>query len=190
MSYVNYCYGMTYQNPYPNYQGQSYYSQPQQQMGMGLTQNTPQMQQPQQNFIPMFYINGIIGAKAFTMTSPNSTILLKDSESNMIYEKKSDAEGRCTISAFEMKPVNLDNNGLPIKNVEENNKDVNNINYLTKEDLKDIVNKDDFKTLQDTFEERLNKLSTTIENLSTKALNARNNNNNNRNYNNNNYRGK
>lgn len=189
MSYVNYGYGMTYQNPYPNYQGQSYYSQPQQQMGVNPNVNMPQMQmqQTQQNFIPMFYINGIIGAKAFTMTSPNSTILLKDSESNMIYEKKSDAEGRCTISAFEMKQVELDNNGLPVNN---QNKETNNINYLTKEDLKDIVNKDDFKTLQDNFGERLNKLSATIENLSTKALNARNNNNNNRNYNNNNNRGK
>lgn len=182
MGYVNYGYGMTYQNPYQNYQGQSYYGQQQ----MGINPNMPQMQvqQPQQNFIPMIYTNGVIGAKAYIL-APNSTIFLKDSESNMIFMKKSDNEGKCTLSAYEMTPIQLDENDVPIKPKNEQVISANNkINYLTKEDLKDIVDKNDFKALQETFEERLNKLSTTIESLSKSALNTQNyNNNNNRNNN-------
>ena len=76
-------YNNPYFNPYQNYQ----YSQ------------------PQTNYLPLTFISGIEGAKAF-IVAPNQTVYLKDSDSNILYEKKADAQGRYSLTAYEMKPVN------------------------------------------------------------------------------------
>ena len=85
---------MNYNNPYFN-PYQSYpYTQPTQQ------------QTPQTNYLQLTFINGIEGAKAF-IVAPNQTIYLKDSDSNILYEKKADAQGRYTLTAFELKQVDI-----------------------------------------------------------------------------------
>ena len=85
---------MNYNNPYFNpYQSYPY-----------TQQQTPQTQPT--NYLQLTFINGIEGAKAF-IVAPNQTIYLKDSDSNILYEKKADAQGRYTLTAFELKQVEL-----------------------------------------------------------------------------------
>lgn len=86
---------MNYNNPYFNPYNQYPYSQPQ-----------PQPQQT--NYLPLTFVSGIEGAKAF-IVAPNQVIYLKDSDSNILYEKRADAQGRYSLTAFEMKPINNDN---------------------------------------------------------------------------------
>jgi hypothetical protein len=81
---------MNYNNPYFNPYNQYPYSQP---------------QQPQTNYLPLTFISGIEGAKAF-IVAPNQVVYLKDSDSNILYEKRADAQGRYSLTAYEMKPVN------------------------------------------------------------------------------------
>ena len=81
---------MNYNNPYFNPYNQYPYTQP---------------QQPQTNYLPLTFISGIEGAKAF-IVAPNQVVYLKDSDSNILYEKKADAQGRYSLTAYEMKPVN------------------------------------------------------------------------------------
>ena len=85
---------MNYNNPYFNPYQQYPYTQPTQQ------------QAPLTNYLQLTFINGIEGAKAF-IVAPNQTIYLKDSDSNILYEKKADAQGRYTLTAFELKPVEI-----------------------------------------------------------------------------------
>ena len=87
---------MNYNNPYYNpYQQYPYTNQNYQQ---------PQYQQPQTNYLPLTFVNGIEGAKAF-IVHPNQTFYLKDSDSNLLFEKKADAQGKYTIIAYELKQV-------------------------------------------------------------------------------------
>lgn len=81
---------MNYNNPYFNPYNQYPYTQP---------------QQPQTNYLPLTFISGIEGAKAF-IVAPNQVVYLKDSDSNILYEKRADAQGRYSLTAYEMKPVN------------------------------------------------------------------------------------
>ena len=81
---------MIYNYPYFNPYNQYPYTQP---------------QQPQTNYLPLTFISGIEGAKAF-IVAPNQVVYLKDSDSNILYEKKADAQGRYSLTAYEMKPVN------------------------------------------------------------------------------------
>lgn len=127
MAYGPYNYG--YSNPYmtqPNY-----YQQPTMQ------------QQPvaQQNFIPLTFTNGLIGAKAYIMMQPNSIVYLQDSESDKLFIKKSDAQGRCTLETYRLVREQTDENGnvVPSQTI-----------YATKDDL---------KALQDTLIESISKLS-------------------------------
>lgn len=85
---------MNYNNPYFNPYQQYPYTQPTQQ------------QTPMTNYLQLTFINGIEGAKAF-IVAPNQTIYLKDSDSNILYEKKADAQGRYTLTAFELKPIEM-----------------------------------------------------------------------------------
>lgn len=106
-------------NPYL-YGYQNQYSQPQQQY---------YNQQPaqQQVVYPLTYTNGIIGAKAFFMSQPNSMVYLLDSDTNnILYEKRADANGRCFLKAYQLKEIPLEQVGA---NVDEK------IEYATKGDI-------------------------------------------------------
>ena len=112
---------MNYNNPYYNpYQQYPY------------TQNTMQYQQPQPqpqvqtNYLPLTFINGIEGAKAF-IVHPNQTVYLKDSDSNLLFEKRADSQGKYTITAFELKQVDYTKPAVqPVTN------------YATLEDLNNL----------------------------------------------------
>jgi hypothetical protein len=88
---------MNYNNPYFNpYQQYPY---------------TQQVQQPQPqiqtSYLPLTFVSGLEGAKAF-IVGANQVVYLRDSDSNILYEKKADAQGRYTLTAYELKPI--DNN--------------------------------------------------------------------------------
>lgn len=115
---------MNIYNPYlTGYQNQ--YSQPPQQYYNQQAVQQPQMQQPV--VYPLTFTNGVIGAKAFFMSQPNSIIYLFDSDANnILYEKKADAQGRCTLKAYQLKEIPLEQVG--VKNDEK-------IEYATKGDI-------------------------------------------------------
>ena len=104
---------MNYNNPYFNpYQSYPY------------TQPTQQQNAPMTNYLQLTFINGIEGAKAF-IVAPNQTIYLKDSDSNILYEKKADAQGRYTLTAFELKPVEINTPTAPVKTEYATTSDLN-----------------------------------------------------------------
>ena len=138
MAYGPYNYG--YSNPYmtqPNY-----YQQPTMQ------------QQPvaQQNFIPLTFTNGLIGAKAYIMMQPNSIVYLQDSESDKLFIKKSDAQGRCTLETYRLVREQTDENG----------------NVVPTQTM--FATKDDLKALQDTLIESINKLSSVVKTAENKEI--------------------
>lgn len=116
---------MNYNNPYNQYPyiNNNYgYQQPTYQPTY-QPQYQNQYQQPQQNYIPLTFVSGIEGAKAF-IVAPNQVVFLKDSDSDLIFQKKADAQGKYEMKAFHMTEVNSDNNTV-----------TNSSNYITKNDL-------------------------------------------------------
>lgn len=67
--------------------------------------NTPTQAQQQASFIPLTFVNGIEGAKAY-IVSPNSTIYLRDSDSDKIFIKSSDAQGRLMMRTYRLVEAN------------------------------------------------------------------------------------
>ena len=119
---------MNYNNPYYNPYQQYPYTQP----------------QPQTSYLPLTFINGIEGAKAF-IVGANQVVYLKDSDSNILYEKKADAQGKYTLTAYELKQVEIGNNVSSTKT-----------EYATTNDL---------AMLKSAFIEQMNILSAEIQKL-------------------------
>ena len=119
---MNYNYNQYGQYPYNNYSYQ------------------PQMSQ-QTQYIPLTFVSGIEGAKAFIVT-PNQTVYLRDSDSDLLYIKSADNQGRYSLKIYNLVPV-------------EDKKTINN-QYASTEAL---------NALRNDFEERLKKLSLELEKL-------------------------
>lgn len=160
---------MNYNNPYFNpYQQYPYTNgfgnQQMQTQNIQNTYNTPnQNQQMQTSYLPLTFVNGIEGAKAF-IVAPNQVIYLKDSDSNILFEKKADQQGKYTLTAFELKPININDIGKPVQ-------EKPNESYLVKEDLKPFVTKSDLNALETIFESKIDKLSSRIEKLARNGYN-------------------
>lgn len=88
---------MNYNNPYNSYPYAAY------------------NQQPQTTYLPLTFVSGIEGAKAF-IVGANQTVYLKDSDSNVLYEKKADAQGRYTLIAYELNKI--ENNTTSTKSIQ------------------------------------------------------------------------
>ena len=156
-----------------------YYNPYQQYPYTGNNQNYQQMQTPnyyqqqpiqqtqpvQTNYLPLTFVNGIEGAKAY-IVGARQTIYLKDSDSNLLFEKKADDQGQCTLIAYELKHIDLNNIGKEQPVVK-----VQNENYLTKEDIKEFITKSDINALETIFETKLDKLSSRIEKLARNGIN-------------------
>ena len=124
-----------YNNPYNPYNQYPYAVYPQQ----------PQPQQ-QTNYLPLTFVNGIEGAKAF-IVGANQTVYLKDSDSNILFEKKADNQGKYSITAYELKQI-----------------DINNIGK-TKTPENEFVKISDLNALETLFDSKIDKLSSRIEKL-------------------------
>ncbi len=119
-------------NPYNqyNYNQNGYGVYPNQQMTQypQQYQQSYQAYQPQQQQVvyhPLTFVNGIEGAKAF-IVNPNQVFYLLDSDSNTLYVKTADAQGRCELKSFVLSTTESNNNYQ---------KPITPINYVTKEDL-------------------------------------------------------
>lgn len=119
-----------YNNPYNQYPYTNY-QQPMQ------PQYQQQVVQPQTTYLPLTFVNGVEGAKAF-IVGANQTVYLKDSDSNTLFEKKADAQGKYTLTAYEMKPIEFSNIG----------KSKDDVMYMTYTDFKKYELKFD-KALED-----------------------------------------
>lgn len=92
------------------------------------------------SYIPLTFVNGIEGAKAY-IVSPNSTIYLRDSDSDKIFIKSSDAQGRLMMKTYRLVEIN-DN--------EPKQQTQDFTSFATKDDLKAV-------------EERIDKLQSVLE---------------------------
>ena len=137
-------------NPYFNPYQQYPYTQPQQnQVNQQAQQHYYQPQQQMQtSYLPLTFVNGIEGAKAF-IVGANQIVYLKDSDSNILYEKKADYQGKYTLIAYELKPIEINNIGKPISSEK---------NY-------ELITKNDLVELESTFSSKINILSQQIEKL-------------------------
>ena len=77
------------------------------------------MQQPQTTYLPFTFVNGLEGAKAF-IVALNQTVYLMDADNNVLYEKKADNQGRCTLKSFALQAVDLNNVGNHLQNLKSN----------------------------------------------------------------------
>lgn len=162
-----------YNNPYNQYPYTAYgnnnsnmqYQQYAQQPQMAFQQQS-QYQQPQQtNYLPLTFVNGVEGAKAF-IVGANQIIYLKDSDSNILFEKKADNQGKYTLTAFKLEKVDINNIGK-----DTNPNPISTDRFIMKEDIKDFVKLSDLNALETLFESKLDKLSSRIEKLARNGLN-------------------
>lgn len=154
-----------YNNPYQQYpytNNYGYQQQPMQQNmqqaqynpyaqnpNVAYQQQAPQVQPQQQtNYLPLTFVSGVEGAKAF-IVPPNQTVYLRDSDTETLFIKTADAQGRYTLKTYNLTPT--DGTAKP-----------SNIEFATIEAL---------NAVKHDFEERLNKLSIELE----KAIGGRNN---------------
>ena len=125
----NYAYGYPYGNNYTGVQP-NFTTQPQVQQQQQQAQQVPQ----QTYYLPLTFTSGLVGAKAF-IVAPNQTVYLKDSDdnSNLLFEKSADYNGKYTLKAYTLKEINIEDIG---KKVEEPQKPIQE--YATKQDLNDL----------------------------------------------------
>lgn len=132
---------MNYNNPYYNpYQQYPYTS------GYVNQQTYQQVQQPQTSYLPLTFVSGLEGAKAF-IVGANQVVYLRDSDSNILYEKRADQQGKYTLIAYELKPL-------------DTNKPIQEQNVVS-----EYATTSDLKALETLFVNRMNNLSSEIEKL-------------------------
>lgn len=170
MNYNNPYYNPYQQYPYTQYtqtnqQNQNMQMQPNYNSNATPTYPTHSSQQMQTNYLPLTFVNGVEGAKAF-IVGANQIIYLKDSDSNILFEKKADQQGKYTLSAFELKPIDINNIGKDtVKNP------ISTDRFIMKDDIKDFVTKNDLNALETIFESKLDKISSRIEKLARNGIN-------------------
>lgn len=138
-----------YNNPYMQYPYSMYNGQPQNVQQQFYNQPQPTMQQPMQqqvqqvqnNYLPLTLVETLDDVKTY-LVQPNQVVYLKLRNNNTIFEKSANNQGEYTINEYRKF-----DNSTPKENVE----------YAYAKDL---------TALETTFNERLNKLSTQLENLS------------------------
>ena len=130
-SYQNPYGQMPYGNPYNNGYGMQQATQqmPYQQQNNNMYNAQQMQQQPtQQNYLPLTFVSGIEGAKAF-IVNPNQVIYLKDSDSDVLFEKKADSQGKYTLTAFKLTQIDINNIGKTNVNIPP----IKTENFLTKD---------------------------------------------------------
>lgn len=85
---------------------------------------------PKPNYIPMMLVAGLEGTKEIIVL-PNQSVYLKDSDSNMMFLKQADAQGRYSLKAYDLKEIALEDIGKPSPS----------LNVITREDF-EVFKKD------------------------------------------------
>ncbi len=60
------------------------------------------------NYTPLIFVNGLDGAKSYIISGFNQIVYLKDTESDLLFIKSSDAMGKLYLKAYKLNEVNLD----------------------------------------------------------------------------------
>lgn len=159
-----------YYNPYQQYpytnNGQNYQQgQPTNYYNQQPVQQAQQIQPTQTTYLPLTFVNGVEGAKAF-IVGANQVIYLKDSDSNVLFEKKADNQGKYTLTAYKLEKVDINNIG---KDTNEN--PISTDRFIMKDDIKDFVKLSDLNALETLFESKIDKLSSRIEKLARNGYN-------------------
>ena len=102
----------------------------------------PQNMQQQTQYIPLTFVSGIEGAKAF-IVAPNQTVYLRDSDTETLFIKTADAQGRYTLKTYNLTPT-------------DGTTKQNNVEFATVSEL---------NAIKQDFEERMNKMSLELEKL-------------------------
>lgn len=97
------------QNPY----GYNYYQNP------NMYQQQPMQQAPQQAIIPMTYVNGLEGAKAYWMATNSIAYLRDNNDDSILYEKKTDALGKFQIKGFKLTELQVENGTFKTQNSQD-----------------------------------------------------------------------
>lgn len=103
-----------------NTQGNYYYQNP------SSNYNTP----PKPTYLPMMLVTGIEGTKDIIVL-PNQSVYLKDSDSDLMFLKQADAQGRYSLKAYDLKEIALEDVGKPAQS----------LNLITREDF-EVFKKD------------------------------------------------
>jgi hypothetical protein len=99
--------------------------------GSYQTYQAPQ-QQPQTTYIPLTFVNGIDGVNKHIL-APNTSVYLRDSDSNRLYIKTCDSTGRCDIKCYEL--VETSPNSL-----NKQQKDMSS-EFISKKEFEELQNK-------------------------------------------------
>ena len=92
-------YNTPYMNNYGNYYPNNSYQQPTYNYGY---QTQPQMaQQTQPMFMQLTFVNGLDEAKSY-IVAPNSSMYLRDNNSNKLYIKSCDNTGRSSLEEYNL----------------------------------------------------------------------------------------
>jgi hypothetical protein len=111
-------------NPYSQGYPISSYSQIASQMNNYTQTQQPQINTAQSNIT---FVNGIEGAKAFQL-SPNSNVLLMDSDNQRFYVKSTDNLGIAKMSSYKFEELDFSNTQQEVTNTETiDSKDYNDI---------------------------------------------------------------
>jgi hypothetical protein len=89
-------------------------------------------QQPQTTYIPLTFVNGIDGVNKHIL-APNTSVYLRDSDSNRLYIKTCDSTGRCDIKCYEL--VETSPNSL-----NKQQKDMSS-EFISKKEFEELQNK-------------------------------------------------
>ena len=108
------------------------------------------MMAQQPTYTPLVFVNGVEGAKAY-IVQPNSTIYLRDSDSDKLFIKYCDAQGRSTLRTYAL--VELDEQGN--KKVAAPIQEIDPEQFVTKESFRAV-------------ETKLNKLQSAVDKLNNK----------------------
>lgn len=167
---MNYSYGGY--SPYSMYGGYQQ-PQPQQMQNQYQAMQQPQMQNMNQNqeqnyqrYLPLTFVNGLVGAKSF-IVGPNQIYYLKDSDkgSNLLFEKKSNAQGEPSLRAWELKEINIEDIGKP-KEEKIVQPTIDTSNFVKRNELVGFATQEDINKLEVLFDTKIDKLLSKIEKLS------------------------
>jgi hypothetical protein len=117
-------------NPYGNYMGMNYNPGT---YGQNFNNYSGNVTANQNNGIN--WVQGLEGAKAYQL-SPNSNIILLDSEQDRFYIKTSDNIGMCSLRTFDFTEVTDVS-----KKLSPDNKEIDMSKYVTKEELNAALSK-------------------------------------------------
>lgn len=98
------------QNPY----GYNYYQ------NSNMYQQQPMQQVLQQAIIPMTYVNGLEGAKAYWMATNSIAYLRDNNDDSILYEKKTDSLGKFQIKGYKLTELQVENGTFKAQNSQDN----------------------------------------------------------------------